>query len=99
MSGTGCKKASLVTKKEIVMNELLFTPGMQVPARLAQVIVSQIESSPRARQLLAFTAAVAVNVAVLAILQLSAAAARYTPPGEVVVTQLDAPVVVRVAHN
>ena len=81
------------------MNELLFIPGEIQPLPLARALVSKIESSPLARHLLALTAAIVVNLAVLGTLQWTAANARYAPPGEVVITQLDAPVAVRVAQN
>jgi hypothetical protein len=81
------------------MNELLFTPGVDAPAHLARMITSKIDSSPLTRHLLAFTAAIVVNLAVLGTLQWSAANSVYVPPGEVVITQLESPVEVRVAQN
>jgi hypothetical protein len=85
-------------EKEILMNELLFIPGVVAPEHLARVIASKIDSSTLARQVIALAVAIAVNVAVLGTLQRTAANARYTPAGEVVITQLDTPVEVRVAR-
>ena len=81
------------------MNELLFTPSVQAPARLVRAISDKVDASPRARHLLAFTAALAVNLAVLGTLQSSASDAAYAPPGEVVITQLETPVELRLARN
>jgi len=81
------------------MNELLFIPGALAPNQLLRVIANKVDSSNLARQLLALAAAIAVNLTALGILQLSAAGARYTPAGEVVITQLDPPVELRVAQN
>jgi hypothetical protein len=87
-----------LTKKETNMNELLFTPGVEAPAHLARVIANKIDSSALARHLLALAAAVVVNLAVLGTLQLTAAHARYAPPGEVVITQLETSTEARVAR-
>jgi hypothetical protein len=84
---------------EPIMNELLLTPAVEAPAHLASVIASKVDSSPLARHFLAFTAAIVVNLAVLGTLQWSAADARYAPPGEVVITQLETPAAWRVARN
>jgi hypothetical protein len=81
------------------MNELLFTAGMAAPAHLARVIANKIDSSALARHLLAATAAIVVNLAVLGTLQWTAANARYAPPGEVLITQLEVPVEAQVAQN
>ena len=81
------------------MNELLFTPGVQTPVHLARVIASKIETSTLARHLLALAAAIVVNVAVLGALQWTAGNAGYTPPGEVVITQLEVPVEAQVART
>ena len=80
------------------MNELLLTPGVEAPLHLARVIASKIDSSTLARQVVALTAAIAVNVAVLGTLQWTAANARYAPTGEVVITQLETPAEVRLAR-
>jgi hypothetical protein len=80
------------------MNEQLFIPKVDA-LQLARAAVSKVEESTLARHVLAFSAALAVNLAVLATLQRSAATAGYAPPGEVVITQLEALVEVRVAQN
>jgi hypothetical protein len=81
------------------MNELLYIPGVNPTTYLAQVIACKVDSSPVARHVLALVAAVAVNLAVLGMLQWTAAEARYAPPGEVMVTQLESAAEVRVARN
>jgi hypothetical protein len=60
---------------------------------------SALDFSPTARHVLAFLAALLVNLAVLGTLELSADAARPLPAGEVVVTQLDELGPVRMARN
>jgi hypothetical protein len=80
------------------MNELLFLPA-DAPSHLGRLIASKVGSSPLARRLVTFTAAVLVNLAVLGTLQHSAETARYAPPGEVVITQLDPPPEVRLARK
>jgi hypothetical protein len=81
------------------MNELVFIPAVDAPAHVAGVIARTVDSSPAARQLLAFAAAIAVNLLVLGTLQLSASRAAYAPAGEVLITQLESPIEVRVASN
>jgi len=81
------------------MNDLVFTPAGEVPAHLFDIIAAQVDVSPVLRQVLAFAAAILVNLVVFATLQGSAEAARYAPPGEVVITQLESPVDVRFARN
>jgi hypothetical protein len=81
------------------MNELVFIPTVDVPAHLAQVIARKVDSSPAVRHVLAFAAAIVVNLVVLGTLQWSAVSAAYTPPGEVLVTQLESSPEVRVARN
>lgn len=81
------------------MNELLFTAGMAAPLHLARVIVHEIDSSALARHLLAATAAIVANLAVLGAMQWTAANARYAPPGEVLITQLGVPVEAQIAQN
>ena len=81
------------------MNELLFTPAVQAPAHLGRVIAGKVDASPLARHVVAFTAAIAVNLAVLGTLQSTASDAAYAPPGEVVITQLETPVELRLARN
>jgi hypothetical protein len=81
------------------MNELVFIPTVDAPAHLAGVIARTVDSSPATRQVLAFAAAIVVNLLVLGTLQLSAARAAYVPPGEVVITQLETPPELRVARN
>ncbi len=80
------------------MNELLFIPDVDAPAHLARVIAGKIDSSPLARQVVVLATAIAVNVAALGTLQWTAANARYAPAGEVVITQLETSVEVRVAR-
>ena len=72
-------------------------PATKVAA--AEVGRSEAGSDRRARQALAFMAALLVNAAVIGVLQWSAAAARPVPGGEVVITQLDSDLEVRVARN
>lgn len=81
------------------MNELLFTPAVQAPAHLAGVIARSVESSRTARHVLAFAAAIVVNLLVLGALQWTAASAAYAPPGEVLITQLESSSEARVARN
>jgi hypothetical protein len=81
------------------MNELLFTSAVDAPAHLAGVIARKVDSSPAARHVLAFAAAIVVNLIVLGTLQWSAVSAAYAPAGEVLITQLESPPEVRVASN
>lgn len=71
----------------------------QAFAGRAGVSAGALEATPLARHLLGFGAALLVNVAVLGALQLSADAARPTPRGQVVITQLDAPTPPQLARN
>jgi hypothetical protein len=80
------------------MNELLFIP-VNVPEQLRQMIARKFDSIRTARNVVAFAAALAVNLGVLGTLQWSATSAAYTPRGEVVITQLDSEPEVRMASN
>ena len=58
-----------------------------------------IEAGPATRHAIALAGAALVNLAVLGLLQWTAGNARYTPTGEVVITQLNAPEPARLAKN
>ena len=89
------------------MNEHLFNEAAQIRSdrqhsKASWSLRSQlpsIDAGPMTRHVVAFAAAALVNLAVLGLLQWTAGQARYTPTGEVVITELDAPESARLAKN
>lgn len=81
------------------MNEQLFNEAAQIRidelhrshVQSTGLQLASLETGPRTRHVVAFAAAVLVNLAVLGTLQWTASNARYTPAGEVVITELQIP--------